>query len=588
MLSAAIELVERRVGMDELYRVRSDLHELLRTHPDALDADRQKVVSELGCLLRTVSFDGELDRTGIDLDYVQERLGQTVSAAMRLRYASVLWRSDRKHATLGRVALDAAFELIGVCRARDTQHSDGQWALQLCDHLQIAADLSGRFQSRTDELGDLLLELIEAYPEENSGCLVVRLKAAKLALSIKLGVPAYRLITEVFEPWGKRLVSAGRWSVAIHQVYPVGRGAAAKLGEDTRKWDALIGQAYEEMAQDRIQEPLVASNFMAQAAREFRRAGLSDSAERCQRSHSELKKKAEYSTSTESLDVTEFVTRARDFGRELAEKGPTTYFAYLAANIEAIPDWENVKVQAASLEGSLAFSIIPAEVRDIRGNTAQSFVGDEGLERYRLLTAMKFVADIQLRWTIEIVLAGVRARVLTSENVLGFVFASWLGTRFAPDGTPEEAGLLCWAESVAPGLVGVVSYFEYLADVREVCPDIVCFVDSLVLKFEGILRQYLQSSGELVTKLSRNRSGDAVQRELDINDILLSETIARDFGRSDLELMRYVLVEHAGMNLRNNIAHALLPARCYVFQHATWVFIMLMRTLRMRPSAEND
>lgn len=587
-LTGAVSLLEARAGVDYDYRVRADLQNIMQTISDAQSEDLGRLRAELTCLQHGANFDLVIDPALLDIEYVTVRFQKTVSPFMRLRYAATLWCAGRRHESVGRAAVDAAFEIVDNYRIRDEAEPTGHWGLKLRDYLSTLAALAHRFKHRVEELRRLLLHFIEHYPSENSCCLVIRVCAGELAILHKLGDPAYQLILETFEPWGKELVAKDHWFQAIRSVYPTAKRAAAKLGSDTRKWDGLIGEAYEEMASDRIQHPLVASEFQARAARAFRLGGLSDRAEACERAHSETKLKAEYQHSHSEVDISELIDDAQQAGEAVADQGEDVFFLFLVADSSVVPDWKAVEKQASIYANSLAFSFLPAELRDIRGNTAEVFSGDKGMARYRELTAMKFWSDMQMRWIAEVLLVGVRRGILTTERVLDVVFSSWLGKRFAPTGIPEPNGLLCWAELVAPALIGIVEYLQYLAGSRPVRPDLVCFIDSLSLKFEGILRQYLQCSGETVTKASRSRTGHDVQRELDINDILSHPRIAQALGRSDLELMRFVLVEHGGLNLRNNIAHALLPERAYGRHMAVWLFVMIFRVLRMNPDAPSS
>jgi hypothetical protein len=97
-------------------------------------------------------------------------------------------------------------------------------------------------------------------------------------------------------------------------------------------------------------------------------------------------------------------------------------------------------------------------------------------------------------------------------------------------------------------------------------------IDSLALKFEGLLRDFARVIGtdSLVNAKGRNR-------EAYIEELLLNEKIKAYFDEDDLLLFKY-LFTFQGKNVRNNVAHSF-----YKFHHykPELMILIIMAILRI-------
>jgi len=101
----------------------------------------------------------------------------------------------------------------------------------------------------------------------------------------------------------------------------------------------------------------------------------------------------------------------------------------------------------------------------------------------------------------------------------------------------------------------------------------VMVMDSLTLKFEGLLRDFALLNGAQTIVHAKD-----VIREMFIEELLGTEEIQKLFSEDDRLLFRYVFVSKYGLNLRNQVAHSFMLPHHYTFDK---VLLVLMAILRL-------
>lgn len=97
-------------------------------------------------------------------------------------------------------------------------------------------------------------------------------------------------------------------------------------------------------------------------------------------------------------------------------------------------------------------------------------------------------------------------------------------------------------------------------------------LDSLVLKFEGLLRQVLQHKNISTTKVVREKS-----REMTLEEYLGNDLLRNVIPENDL-LLYYYLYTNQGLNLRNNISHTFFKMKNqYKYQDLILVLVSILK-----------
>jgi hypothetical protein len=159
---------------------------------------------------------------------------------------------------------------------------------------------------------------------------------------------------------------------------------------------------------------------------------------------------------------------------------------------------------------------------------------------------------------------------------------SWYGQRFIMQNESKQKDDSNWLSLIAPGLYEFLSLTEasFITDGNFV-PNYILCIDSLTLKFEGALRDFIRLSGGSTTN---NKKGEL--REQLLEELLQNPEILKYFSDNDIMLFKYVFT-NTGWNIRNNVAHCFYRFPDYSFEKATLIFFCLLRLGKYKLSAEN-
>jgi len=113
-------------------------------------------------------------------------------------------------------------------------------------------------------------------------------------------------------------------------------------------------------------------------------------------------------------------------------------------------------------------------------------------------------------------------------------------------------------------------------------------IDSLTLKFEGLVRDLAQLNGILTHNDTKDKAGRTVTREKDLSQLLFDPRIAGLFTADDLLFFRFLFVEHSGFTLRHRVAHSLMLIEDYNFGILQLVFIAVMRLAKYPIKSDSD
>ena len=83
-------------------------------------------------------------------------------------------------------------------------------------------------------------------------------------------------------------------------------------------------------------------------------------------------------------------------------------------------------------------------------------------------------------------------------------------------------------------------------------------IDSLVLKFEGILREFSRYNGAQTIDIKENGTQERTSFEKFLEDEKIKELMPKD----DIALFKFLFTSE-GINLRNNIAHCFFKSKDY-------------------------
>lgn len=150
---------------------------------------------------------------------------------------------------------------------------------------------------------------------------------------------------------------------------------------------------------------------------------------------------------------------------------------------------------------------------------------------------------------------------------------TWFGEKFNRSLTDKEIDKnSTWITMFAPGIHNLLSQFELsvLMSTNKI-NNFILAIDSLTLKFEGAIRDFIRLCGG---NTSTSKRGEIKEQLLE--ELLDNEIIHKYFTIKDIELFKHTFT-NKGRNIRNNVAHSFYQYSDYTMQKAMLIFFCILR-----------
>ena len=108
-------------------------------------------------------------------------------------------------------------------------------------------------------------------------------------------------------------------------------------------------------------------------------------------------------------------------------------------------------------------------------------------------------------------------------------------------------------------------------------------IDTLSLKFEGILRDIIGIECGCITKIDKNEN----TTEMLLDDLLRCDCFSTIFDEDDKNLFLYTFT-NKGLNIRNNVAHSFYKSNDYTFDKAVLVLLCVLRLAKFFPTKKTE
>jgi len=297
------------------------------------------------------------------------------------------------------------------------------------------------------------------------------------------------------------------------------------------------------------------------------------------------KKDLKFQTFSQTMDLTDWVNQIRtQFKTLVGKESKEQLLIRLTADGSILPKYEEVKKQAEKMDKECPLqSLFSTSVFDSSGNMPRKYDSDLEKKYYSLLRQYNFslmTYEVMARVLFEELLD---AGKIDLESVVKYISDHlWYGKEYELH-DPDNKELLLksrkWVDILKPGIRAYLSALDSIKgkNVEEARSNLILAIDSLTPKIEGLIREFYESIGKPVDKIKTERGGKQVSEKKGLDELLREPYAEEIFGSDLLILMKYVLIELGGYNLRNNVSHALMFRENYLLSYGHWVFLILLR-----------
>lgn len=226
-------------------------------------------------------------------------------------------------------------------------------------------------------------------------------------------------------------------------------------------------------------------------------------------------------------------------------------------------------------------AMISKSVVDKMGNTIAEYKHDdkEALFNYNLLYNYKLEFQFALDEISYFFTTAIKKNLLSATLVLDFMNKSWIGQRLEKvyNGKIKNITLLTSIESQ---IVEVFEEINKIIENEKAKINVIQCIDSLTLKFEYFFRFLAEKLG-IPTFTNKSKENKNINEERSLNSLLEDKKLVENFQKGSIEddlfLFKFIFIEKAGWNLRNEIAHGLMDSDEYNYQQAIILVIIFLK-----------
>lgn len=487
--------------------------------------------------------------------YLKERAASTSNPLLKAKYNHLLWKGPKgiKNREYGELALAAYIEVIKIYLGEFKEAGDEN-LYQIDVHFEILCSLCLEVNSHQKEIKQFSQMLLAKLGLPFWFKASILEEMAKHPRLFKKGDfdGHLQLYREEFNKTEKRTDYISLASRHLLNAIDI----AQKLATPPNEWYTMIGQCFLKLAEEETDESRywIKQDYHAKALQAFLWAGNTEMKAKAAKLYSELKPKVNLPTHEYQFKLTDEQVKAlkeeeaaeKRWVKGLLDEGSfDKVYAFLTSGV-FFPSISEIKVTAAKTRmpwADMATVVAFDENKNIRHAEQDQLNFERQLYGQHLF-------NYTLRLSQRILHGGIKKGVLTYENFVHYLHKNtWLGRTFLETdlgGNPVEQN---WIGQIAPSIVEYFVQTESSLQSKYYVPNFVLCIDSLVLKFEGLLRNFAaQLSVPTATTSSKG------MREIYIHEILEHEIIKRHFNEDDLYFFKYLFTDH-GLNLRNKVAH---------------------------------
>ena len=231
---------------------------------------------------------------------------------------------------------------------------------------------------------------------------------------------------------------------------------------------------------------------------------------------------------------------------------------------------EKLLPQAATLNEEIKpvmFDLVSTMTFDINKNVSKNKSG--AINPYSI-----HINNFSINHIWLIVSKGIKSGKISYDSLIAYLKNnSWYGQDFTYLDTNNETQGFNWIELLSPSLESFFVQTEIDIKTNNHNPEgYILAMDSLALKFEGLLRELSRMIGAQTIEIKKN----GTEERIGFDKLLDNEKLKALIPEDDIAFLKFLFTSN-GMNLRNNVAHCFFTTKNYTSAVMLLLIVALLR-----------
>lgn len=491
-----------------------------------------------------------------DFEYIKSRANRIQNPKHRAKYNHLLWLSPKKHLDFAKTAIESYLTLLKSV-------DDNSQSLSFGMYFKNLFTLSQNLNYKKDEIISFLISLLE------SDKLNEYTKYLLMEFIIENGKPINYSVKQTFFNYAKNRINhlSNKELESFLNLLVL---LCQKLSISPSEFHEKLGDFHISQLENEKNKGFIALHYYTNALEEYKMANIKEKIEQTAVLLEQAKK---------AIDLKKVSLEIND---EKLNKALNQWWDFTKNKTDdIIENWSAIKIyeylilepifpKADVLKQEIrpaSFDFISIMTFDINKNINKNKSG--GLSPYLIHINIFTINHI---WIV--VSKGFKSGKISFDSLINYLKSdTWYGQNFTYlDNNQEEQGFN-WIELLTPALKNFFIQIEIdLNTNNNNSQGYILAIDSLTLKFEGLLREFSRMIGAQTIEIKDN----GTEERISFDKLLDNEKLKSIIPEDDIAFFKFLFTSN-GMNLRNNVAHCFFTTKNYSLEVMLLLIVALLR-----------
>ncbi|MDD3756436.1 MAG: DUF4209 domain-containing protein, partial [Bacteroidales bacterium] len=478
----------------------------------------------------------------------------------KAKYNHLLWLSPQKHIDFAKKAIESYLLLL---KNSSFSVEDNLQCLSFCEYFKNLFILTQTVNHKKDDIINYLISLLESDKLNDFT------KYSLMDFIIENGREIDSSVTKTFYDYSKNKIVHIDETV-LESYLKLLVILSQKLKTSPREFHEKLGDYYISIVKKEKYEDLVANYYYTNALEEYKKANNKEKVEQTAVLLEQAKKtinlkQVPFEIEDEIFNklLNQWWDSTKEETTQLIENGNAKdIYGYLILN-NLLPKAallnEEIKPDMLDLVTTMTFDIN----KNVRKN--KSFA----INVYSL-----YINNLSIKKIWLVVSKGIKSGKISYDSLIDYLKNySWYGHDFTYLDINNEIHGFNWIELLSPSLQSFFVQAEIdLKTNRHHPQGYILAIDSLVLKFEGLLREFSRMIGAQTIEIKDN----GTEERIAFDKLLDNEKLKLLIPEDDIAFFKFLFTSN-GMNLRNNVAHCFYTTKNYKSDIMLLLIVALLR-----------
>lgn len=506
-----------------------------------------------------------------DFQYIKTRAENTENPKYKAKYNHLLWLSPQIHIDYAKEAIESYFSLL---QNSSFSNQDNLLCRSFGKYFENLFVLSQTINYKKNEAVEYFVSLLETDKLNDFT------KYSIMDFIVANGKKIDKSTIQTFYDYSKNAIE-NLESRVLESYLNLLVILSQKLGTSPSEFHEKLGDYHVSQIEIQKKESFVYSIFYSKALEEYRKAGNKSKIEETAVLLEQSKKKIDLKKVSVEMKDEEF-NKALNLWWELIQ----TKTSVLVEKGDSKDIYESLTVEKLFTKS--------VEVKDETNMSILDLVSTYVFDINKNISKDKSRAFnpyfLQIKFSLQqiglIFSKGIESGKISFESLMDYLKSkTWYRYDFTyemPDGKIEGIN---WIDLLSPSLQAFFVQQEIdLKTSSHNSQGYVLAIDSLVLKFEGLLREFSRALGAQTIEIKEN----GTKERISFDKLLDNEKVKALIPEDDIAFFKFLFTSD-GMDLRNNIAHSFYSTKNYSSEKMLLLIVALLRlgNFKIEPKKNN-